>query len=178
MSPPNRSHGRVAVRPTLTPRALGEDEALAGGWTARVLTLFPDMFPGPLGDSLLGQALKKGLWSLQPLEVRRWAKDKHRTVDGPPAGGGPGMVMRPDIRSAAIDDARRGAGERSDWPLVYLAPRQTLRSGDGADLRPGGDHPDLRSFEGVDERALEARRVEEVSLGDFVMTGAKSPLWR
>lgn len=170
-----KSHGRIAVRPTLKPRSLMEDEEIAGAWTARVLTLFPDMFPGPLGDSLTGQALKKGLWNLQAADIRLYARDKHRSVDGAPAGGGAGMVMKPDVAAAAIDEAMRGAPGRARWPLVYLSPRgkpfdqamaQRFAAGDGVTLLCG-------RFEGVDERVLEARRVEEVSLGDFVMTGGE-----
>ncbi|MFV0472622.1 MAG: tRNA (guanosine(37)-N1)-methyltransferase TrmD [Pikeienuella sp.] len=176
MSAPSRSHGRIAPRPSVQPRALIEEEEISGAWTARVLTLFPEMFPGPLGGSLLGQALKKGLWNLSPIDIRRFATDRHRTVDGAPAGGGPGMVIRADIAAAAMDEAMRGAPkDRARWPLVYLSPRgapfdqamaRRFASLEGITLLCG-------RFEGVDQRALDARGVEEVSLGDFVMTGGE-----
>lgn len=176
MTRENRSHGRIAVRPTLSPRPLGEQEETAGAWTARVLTLFPGMFPGPLGDSLLGTALKKGLWNLQPIDIRRYATDRHRSVDDAPAGGGPGMVMKPDVLAAAIDDAMRGApADRAVWPLIYLSPRG--RRFDQAMARRfavcRGVTMICGRFEGVDQRVLDAREVEEVSLGDFVLTGGE-----
>ncbi|WP_340107691.1 tRNA (guanosine(37)-N1)-methyltransferase TrmD [Pikeienuella sp. HZG-20] len=176
-APPGRSHGRIAPRPSLGPRPLiDEGEEVAGAWTARVLTLFPEMFPGPLGLSLIGRARARGLWNLTPIDIRRFATDRHRTVDAPPAGGGAGMVMRPDIAAAAMDDAMRGApADRARWPLVYLSPRgapfdqamaKRFAACEGITLLCG-------RFEGVDERALDARAVEEVSLGDFVMTGGE-----
>ena len=173
---PSRSHGRVAVRPTLVPRPLGQAEELAGAWTARVLTIFPGMFPGPLGESLTGTALKKGLWNLQPVDIRRYAKDRHRSVDDTPAGGGPGMVMKPDVVAAAIDDVMLAApDDRAAWPLIYLSPRG--KPFDQAMARRFADAQGITMlcgrFEGVDERVLESRRVVEVSLGDFVMTGGE-----
>lgn len=170
--PPSRSHGRVAVRPSLTPRSLMDAPEPARAWRATVLTLFPAMFPGPLGDSLTGQALKRGQWALETLDIRRFATDKHRSVDGPPAGGGPGMVMRPDVVAAALD-----AAEAGDRPTLYLSPRgapfrqddaRRLAEGPGAVLLCG-------RFEGVDQRVLDARAVREVSMGDFVMTGGEIP---
>ena len=117
-------------------------------WTARVLTLFPEMFPGPLDHSLTGRALAAGLWRLETRDIRDVATDRHRTVDDSPAGGGAGMVLRPDIVAAALDAAA------ADWPTLCLSPR-------------GG------RLEGIDERVLEARAIEEVSLGDFVLTGGE-----
>lgn len=142
-------------------------------WTARVLTLFPEMFPGPLAFSLAGKALEKGLWRLETVDIRAFARDKHRTVDDAPFGGGPGMVMRPDVLADAID-ATRAAAE-AEAALIYLSPRgrsldqgrvERLAAGPGAVLVCG-------RFEGVDERVLEARSVEEVSLGDFVLSGGE-----
>ena len=139
-------------------------------WSATVLTLFPEMFPGPLDVSLLGRARQKELWSLDVRDIREHGLGKHRTVDDTPAGGGPGMVMRADVACAAID-----AVERAERPLLYLSPRgarltqarvEALSRGPGAVLLCG-------RFEGVDERALEARGVEEVSLGDFVLAGGE-----
>ena len=138
-------------------------------WTARVLTLFPEMFPGPLDHSLTGRALAAGLWRLETRDIRDVATDRHRTVDDSPAGGGAGMVLRPDIVAAALDAAA------ADWPTLCLSPRggrldqaraRALAAGPGVTLLCG-------RFEGIDERVLEARRVEEVSIGDFVLTGGE-----
>ena len=139
-------------------------------WHATVLTLFPDMFPGPLGASLLGKALANNLWSLDVRDIRDHGLGKHITVDDTPAGGGPGMVMRADVAAAAID-----AVARNGRPLIYLSPRgksltqarvQDLASGSGAVLLCG-------RFEGLDERVIEARGIEEISLGDFVLAGGE-----
>jgi tRNA (guanine37-N1)-methyltransferase len=139
-------------------------------WSATVLTLFPEMFPGPLGISLLGKALAKDLWSLDVRDIREHGVGKHRNVDDTPAGGGPGMVMRADVAIAAIDAVPRGAR-----PLIYLSPRglpltqarvAALAAGPGAILLCG-------RFEGLDQRAVEARAIEEVSLGDFVLAGGE-----
>jgi tRNA (guanine37-N1)-methyltransferase len=138
-------------------------------WTAKVLTIFPEMFPGPLGHSLAGKALEDGIWALETVDIRDFARDKHRSVDDAPFGGGPGMVMRPDVVDAAIGGAG-GAG-----PLVCLTPRG--RPLDQARVRDLAAGPGVRllcgRFEGIDERVLEARRVEEVSLGDFVLSGGE-----
>lgn len=143
-------------------------------WDAAVLTLFPDMFPGPLGGSLIGKAREKGLWSLEVRDIRDHGLGRHRTVDDTPAGGGPGMVMRADVAAAAVDAAR---ARRLDdaRPLIYLSPRgapltqarvAALAAGPGVVLLCG-------RFEGLDERVLEARGIEEVSLGDFVLAGGE-----
>jgi tRNA (guanine37-N1)-methyltransferase len=140
------------------------------GWQATVLTLFPEMFPGPLGISLLGKALTKNLWQLEVRDIRASGLGKHRTVDDTPAGGGPGMVMRADVAVAAID-----AVAQNSRPLIYLSPRgrpltqarvRELVAGPGAILLCG-------RFEGLDQRAIEARQIEEVSLGDFVLAGGE-----
>ncbi len=137
---------------------------------ARVLTLFPDMFPGPLGHSLAGRALESGLWALAATDIRSFAEDRHRTVDDTPAGGGAGMVMRADVVARAVDAVHKG-GE----PLIYFSPRgrpltqrrvRELVAGKGATLLCG-------RFEGLDERVIEARAMEEVSLGDFVLSGGE-----
>ena len=139
-------------------------------WQASVLTLFPEMFPGPLGISLLGKALENKLWSLEVRDIREHGLGKHRTVDDTPAGGGPGMVMRADVAAAAID-AVEGAGR----PLIYLSPRgkpldqarvRELSAGPGAILLCG-------RFEGLDQRVIEARAIEEISVGDFVLAGGE-----
>jgi tRNA (guanine37-N1)-methyltransferase len=141
-------------------------------WRATVLTLFPEMFPGPLGVSLLGKAREKNLWSLDVRDIREHGLGKHRTVDDTPAGGGPGMVMRADVAAAAIDAARVAD---SASPAIYLSPRgkpltqarvKALADGPGAILLCG-------RFEGMDERVIEARNLEEISLGDFVLAGGE-----
>ena len=141
-------------------------------WRATVLTLFPEMFPGPLGISLIGKALGKNLWSLDVRDIREHGLGRHRTVDDTPAGGGPGMVMRADVACAAIDAAQEG---NPDVPAIYLSPRgvpltqervRELASGPGAILLCG-------RFEGLDQRAIDVRGVEEISIGDFVLAGGE-----
>ena len=141
-------------------------------WRATVLTLFPEMFPGVLGHSLLGSALQKNIWSLDVRDIREHGLGKHRTVDDTPSGGGPGMVMRADVACAAIDAAR---ASNPDVPSLYLSPRgapltqarvRDLASGQGAILLCG-------RFEGLDQRAVDARNLEEISLGDFVLAGGE-----
>ncbi len=138
-------------------------------WRATVLTIFPEMLPGPLAYSLAGKALRAGLWQFETVDIRDFARDKHRSVDDAPFGGGPGMVMRPDVLDAAVAGAG-GAG-----PLLLLSPRGgrldqarvlELAAMPGVTLVCG-------RFEGVDERVLEARAIEEVSLGDFVLSGGE-----
>lgn len=148
----------------------------AGSWEARVLTLYPAMFPGPLGQSLAGRALNEGVWSLAVVDIRDFARDKHRSVDDTPFGGGPGMVMRPDVLASAIDETLAAAGPAATGqPLIYFSPRgrrldqalvHEVRDAGGATLVCG-------RFEGVDERLLQARPVVEVSLGDFVLSGGE-----
>ncbi len=142
-------------------------------WSARVLTLFPEMFPGPLGHSLAGKALENGIWRLDVANIRDFAADKHRTVDDTPYGGGAGMVMKPDVAAAAIDgvDAKYGRAARR----VFLSPRgrpfdqkmaQELAEAGSAMLLCG-------RYEGLDQRVIEARELEEVSVGDFVLAGGE-----
>jgi tRNA (guanine37-N1)-methyltransferase len=141
-------------------------------WTACILTIFPEMFPGPLGASLAGQALVGGRWRLDAIDIRDFATDRHRSVDDTPAGGGPGMVMRADVLGAAIDGAR---ARHPGLPLIYPSPRgrpltqariRELSTGPGALLLCG-------RFEGVDERVIEARGAEEISIGDYVLSGGE-----
>jgi tRNA (guanine37-N1)-methyltransferase len=141
-------------------------------WRASVLTIFPDVFPGPLGISLAGKALASGLWSIETLDIRAYALDRHRSVDDTPAGGGPGMVMRADVLARALDATGAGADGR---PRLLMSPRgcpltqsrvEALARGPGAVLICG-------RFEGVDERLIEARGVEEVSIGDYVLAGGE-----
>jgi tRNA (guanine37-N1)-methyltransferase len=142
-------------------------------WRATVLTILPEMFPGALGSSLAGKALADGTWSLDVIDIRDFATDKHRSVDDTPAGGGAGMVMRADIAAAAIDAARQGAPDGT--PTIYLSPRGTpltqarargLAQGPGAILLCG-------RFEGIDQRVLDARGVKEISIGDYVLSGGE-----
>src|SRR5690348_16971494 len=141
-------------------------------WRASVLTLFPEMFPGPLGVSLIGKALTNGLWQLDVHDIRAHGLGKHRTVDDTPAGGGPGMVMRADVASAAIAAARAGNPEA---PAICLSPRgapltqarvRQLKDGAGAILLCG-------RFEGIDQRAIDTNALEEISIGDFVLAGGE-----
>ena len=140
-------------------------------WAATVLTLYPEMFPGPLGHSLAGRALKEEIWSLETVNIRNHATDKHASVDDTPAGGGAGMVLKPDVLAAAID-AVPGAPDR---PRLLMSPRgapltqervSQLAAGPGALIICG-------RFEGVDERVIEARNLEEVSVGDYVLSGGE-----
>lgn len=140
---------------------------------AQLLTLYPEMFPGPLGVSLAGRALEKDLWSFETLDIRSFAEDKHHTVDDTPAGGGHGMVMKADVLGRAIDKARENASD--DWPLIYLSPRgRTFNQERAHELaKAGGVTMLCGRFEGVDQRVLEARNVVEMSVGDFVLSGGE-----
>ena len=174
MTKPPRSAGRISVRPTLKPRELMTDAPeLAGVWTAQIITLFPDAFPGVLGQSLTGKALQEGLWQLQTYDLRDHGIGKHKNVDDTPAGGGAGMVLRADVLASAIAEAR--AGIKGVAPLVYLSPRgqrfdQAMARNwarmDGVTMLCG-------RFEGVDERILQHFGIQEVSIGDFVLTGGE-----
>ena len=139
-------------------------------WNARILTLFPEMFPGPLGLSLAGKALEQNLWSLETVDIRDFATDRHGTVDDTPFGGGPGMVMRPDVIDRALASVEDQAG-----PVIYLTPRG--RPLDQAAVQEFARQPGLTilcgRYEGVDERVIEARAMVEVSLGDFVLSGGE-----
>jgi tRNA (guanine37-N1)-methyltransferase len=143
-------------------------------WRATIVTLFPEMFPGPLGHSLSGQALEAGLWSLDCVALRDFGEGRHRQVDDTPAGGGAGMVLRADVIAAAVDHALK-TQSNSGLPRLYLSPRGTpltqraakdLAAGPGVLLLAG-------RFEGVDERVLEARDFREVSIGDYVLSGGE-----
>lgn len=141
-------------------------------WRVTVLTLFPEMFPGPLGVSLCGQALTAGLWTLRAIPIREFGLGRHRQVDDTPAGGGAGMVLRADVLAAVIDHARIA---EPDAPLLYLSPRgvplrqpyvHTLAEGPGAMFLAG-------RFEGIDERLIAGRNLQEVSIGDYVLAGGE-----
>ncbi|MEZ5798754.1 MAG: tRNA (guanosine(37)-N1)-methyltransferase TrmD [Paracoccaceae bacterium] len=155
---------------------MAEPPMLRGAFEARVITLFPEAFPGTLGLSLTGKALDLGLWRLNPIALRSFGLGKHRTVDDTPAGGGAGMVLRADVVDQALTAAMQGApDDRARWPVIYLSPRgrpfdqamaRRFASAQGITLLCG-------RFEGVDQRVLDARQIEEVSLGDFVLTGGE-----
>jgi tRNA (guanine37-N1)-methyltransferase len=141
-------------------------------FTAQILTLYPEMFPGPLGVSLAGRALAEGIWSCDPIQIRDFATDRHRTVDDTPAGGGAGMVLKPDIIAAAVDSALE---RRPDLPVIAMTPRgapitqariRALAAGPGATFLCG-------RFEGFDERIFEARPIEQISMGDIILSGGE-----
>ncbi|MFY0636164.1 MAG: tRNA (guanosine(37)-N1)-methyltransferase TrmD [Vannielia sp.] len=171
-----KSHGRLSISASRAPRDLMSDAPrLASAWTAKIVTLFPEAFPGVLGHSLTGRALDEGKWALETLPLRAYGKGRHRNVDDTPAGGGAGMVLRADVVAEALEEAAQGTPDRAEWPVLYASPRgrpfdqamaRRLASGRGLTLLCG-------RFEGVDERVLEAFEVEEVSLGDFVLTGGE-----
>ncbi len=170
----NRSHGRQKVRPTLKPRELMQTTPdYVDVWQARVITLFPDLFPGVLGASLTGKALQDGLWQLHTHDLRAFGLGKHRNVDDTPAGGGAGMVLRADVVGPAIEAAQAHAHGR--WPILCMSPRgkpftqamaRDLAACQGVTMLCG-------RFEGFDQRVLDHYEVTEVSLGDFVMTGGE-----
>ena len=174
---PPKSHGRLSIRASLKPRDLMEEpRVVKGAWTAKIITLFPEAFPGPLGLSLTGKALDFGLWRLEPIDLRPFGVGKHLNVDDTPAGGGAGMVLRPDVVDAALTAAAEHTPkDRALWPVIYLSPRgkpfdqataRRLSQADGITLLCG-------RFEGVDQRVLDHHEVEEISLGDFVLTGGE-----
>ena len=139
-------------------------------WTATVLTVLPEMFPGPLGVSLSGKALAERRWSLETLDIRKFATTRYGSVDDTPAGGGPGMVMRADVLAAAIDSV-----ERNERPLILLSPRgRPLTQARARELAVGpGAVFVCGRFEGVDQRVIDARALEEISIGDYVLSGGE-----
>lgn len=172
-----KSHGRLSVRVSAQPRDLmAESRVVRGAWRARIITLFPEAFPGTLGLSLTGKALDQGLWALDPVALRPFGEGRHRNVDDSPAGGGAGMVLRADVMARALAEAGEGTpADRGRWPVVLLSPRgrrfdqamaRDWAAGDGVTLICG-------RFEGVDQRVLDHFAIQEVSLGDFVMTGGE-----
>lgn len=177
MTPPaRRAAGRLAVTPSLTPRSLERRGTPVTVWQARIITLFPEAFPGVLGLSLTGKALKDGLWGLETVDLRGFGHGKHRNVDDTPAGGGAGMVLRPDVLGRAVEMAMRGVPQdRAVWPLVCLSPRGLPFNQGRARQWAGGRGVTLicGRFEGVDQRVIDHFGIEEVSLGDFVLTGGE-----
>lgn len=169
-----RSHGRKAISASLKPTELmTHTPDLHDAWKAQVITLFPEAFPGTLGLSLTGKALKDGLWQLDPIYLREFGEGRHRNVDDTPAGGGAGMVLRADIMGRALDRCR--ARMPAAAPILYLSPRgrqfdqpmaQDLARTPGVTLICG-------RFEGLDQRIIDAYGVTEVSMGDFILTGGE-----
>lgn len=147
-------------------------DAARAPWTARVLTLFPEMFPGPLGLSLSGQALTSGIWSLQAIQIRDFGLGRHAQVDDSPAGGGAGMVMRADVLGPALKHVRASA---PDAPAIYLSPRGEPLTQEIARSLSGGPSVTLLAgrFEGIDERVIEAHGLREISIGDYVLSGGE-----
>ena len=170
-----KSHGRLSIKASTTPRDLmTEPRVVKGAWCARIITLLPEAFPGILDLSLTGKARDFGLWQLETLDLRTFGIGKHRNVDDTPAGGGAGMVLRADVVGAALTAADSGQ-PRDRWPVIYLSPRgkpfdqataQRLAACAGTTLLCG-------RFEGVDQRVLDHHAVEEISLGDYVLTGGE-----
>lgn len=173
---PLRSHGRLNVQVSAKPRDLMADVQVKGAFTVKIVTLFPEAFPGTLGLSLTGKALDLGLWRLIPIALRPFGEGKHRNVDDTPAGGGAGMVLRADVLDRALDEAAVGANpDRLKWPVIYLSPRgrpfdqamaHRFAACDGMTMICG-------RFEGIDQRVIDHHQIEELSLGDFVLTGGE-----
>jgi len=172
-----KSHGRLSISASHIPHPLLRDTPdLAGAWTARVITLFPQAFPGVLGQSLTGKALQSGLWAPETIDLRQFGAGRHKNVDDTPAGGGAGMVLRADVVSAAFDAAAHSQPQDpSDWPVIYVSPRgkpftqpqaERFSTARGMTILCG-------RFEGVDQRVLDHHNVQEISLGDFVLTGGE-----
>lgn len=154
------------------------NEASRDAWRARIITLFPELFPGPLGASLTGDALRQGLWSLDTIDLRTFGIGRHRNVDDTPAGGGAGMVLRADVVAAAVDATQaRAQTEGGPLPVLVMTPRgrpltqaivQELAAGPGAIILAG-------RFEGFDARVIEARGLREISIGDYILAGGELP---
>ena len=173
MSNAPKSHGRKSISASLKPaRPDGGKPAFGQGVAAQVITLLPQAFPGVLGESLTGRALKDGLWQLDTVDLRRFGEGKHRNVDDTPAGGGAGMVLRADVVGRAIE--RPAPMAPPLHPLLYLSPAAPFRRRRWrATWRQPPAHADLRPVRGLDERVIEHYGIQEVSLGDFVLTGGE-----
>ena len=172
MSDKPKSHGRLSIRASLQPRDLMAEPQVKGAWAAHVVTLFPEAFPGILGLSLTGRALAEGLWNLRTTDLRPFGIGRHRNVDDTPAGGGAGMVIRADVLGPSLD---AGLDPNDPRPRLLMSPRgkpldqkrvRELSSGPGVVIVCG-------RFEGVDERVIAARQLEEVSIGDYILSGGE-----
>ena len=177
MTDKSKSYGRHNVRPNLRPTPLLKDQNYVSNvWTAKVVTLFPEMFPGTLGYSVLGRALQNKLWSLETINLRDFGVGKHNDVDGTPSGGGPGMVLRADVIDKALTSTTETLNfQEQRWPIINLSPRgrqlsqvacEHLANQNGIILLCG-------RFEGTDERVIDKWNMQEISLGDFILTGGE-----
>ena len=174
MSLPNESHSRKSISTSIVPRELmGQDARLAQVWTADIITLFPESFPGVLGQSLTGRALSEGKWALSTTDLRLFGHGKHKNVDDKPAGGGAGMVLRADVIGKAIDHVLQQ--QKTTKPLIFLSPRGQVFDQKMANgwIRAAGIILLAGRFEGVDQRVIDHYGIQEVSLGDFVMSGGE-----
>jgi len=170
---PAKSHGRKSMQASLQPRDLMAEAPLARAWRVSVVTLFPQAFPGVLGESLTGKALRDGLWQCDTLDLREFGIGKHRNVDDTPAGGGAGMVLRADVVGPALEAAQRR--HPPGTPIYYLSPRgpRFTQATARAWAQDAGLILLCGRFEGVDQRVLDHFNVAEISLGDFVLTGGE-----
>ena len=169
----NPSHGRKSIHANLKPRALLEEAPdLIGVWRADIITLFPDAFPGVLGTSLIGKALKEGKWQLHTHDLRSYGDGKHRNVDDTPAGGGAGMIMRPDVLGNALSDISK---RRGPCPIIYMSPRGTplLQARAKQIVSSSGVIILCGRFEGIDQRVIDHFQIEEMSIGDYVLSGGE-----
>ena len=177
MKSPGKSFGKLSIKPSLIPRELIKaGNTNHNAWIAKVITLFPEIFPGALSSSLVGKALQDGLWGLEAVDLRRFGEGKHRNVDDTPYGGGPGMILRADIMEKAIESAMSEVPKnRKHWPLVYLSPRGERFSQSKAKEWAQGAGITLicGRFEGLDQRVIDHFSIEEISLGDFILTGGE-----
>jgi len=174
---PARSHGRLTISASAKPRSLmDEPPRVRGAWRAKIITLFPEAFPGTLGLSLTGRALELGLWAIETIDLRGFGEGRHRNVDDTPAGGGAGMVLRADVLDRALLAAAEGTPpDRAAWPVIALSPRGRRFDQAAARRLAGCAGVTLACgrFEGIDQRVLDHHAIEEMSLGDFVLTGGE-----
>jgi tRNA (guanine37-N1)-methyltransferase len=174
---PARSHGRLTISASAKPRSLmDEPPRVRGAWRAKIITLFPEAFPGTLGLSLTGRALELGLWAIETIDLRGFGEGRHRNVDDTPAGGGAGMVLRADVLDRALLAAAEGTPpDRAAWPVIALSPRGRRFDQAAARRLAGCTGVTLvcGRFEGIDQRVLDHHAIEEMSLGDFVLTGGE-----
>lgn len=174
---PTRSHGRLTISASAKPRSLmDEPPRVRGAWRAKIITLFPEAFPGTLGLSLTGRALELGLWAIETIDLRGFGEGRHRNVDDTPAGGGAGMVLRADVLDRALLAAAEGTPpDRAAWPVIALSPRGRRFDQAAARRLAGCAGVTLvcGRFEGIDQRVLDHHAIEEMSLGDFVLTGGE-----
>lgn len=177
MSKNSKSHGRHRARQLLKPHPLLEhQQSTSSSWVAKVITLFPDMFPGTLNYSVLGRALRENIWSMEVINLRDFGVGKHKDVDDTPSGGGPGMILRPDVVDNAVAAATKHIGTtKADWPIINLSPRGTpLTQGIAKELsKKSGVILLCGRFEGIDQRVIEKWKMRELSLGDFVLSGGE-----